>query len=59
MFAENGDMQSISLHVLFVNDKNVFDNITGNSITVKRCVKFSFYTVTENSSAVKRYVCRK
>ena len=48
-------MQNISLHVLFVNDKNVLD-ITGNSNTVKRYVKFLFYNVTENSSTVKK-VC--
>ena len=54
MFVENGNMQNISLHVLFVNDKNVFDNITGNSNTVKRYVKFLFYNVIENSSTVKK-----
>ena len=35
MFVENGNMQNIPLHVLYVNDKNVFDNITGNSNTVR------------------------
>ena len=59
MFVENGNIQNISLHVLFVNDKNVFDSITGTGNTAKRYVKFLFFIITENSSAVKRYVCRK
>ena len=42
MFVENGNMQNIPLHVLFVNDKSVFD-ITGNSNTVKGYVKFFIF----------------
>ena len=40
MFIENGYMQSISMHDLFVNDKKYFDNVIGNSITVKGYTKF-------------------
>ena len=38
MLVENGYLQSISMHVLFVNDKQFFDNATGNSSNVKRYV---------------------
>ena len=57
MSVENGYMKKTSMHVLFVNDKH-FDNSTGNSITVKRYIKF-FDNVTEKSITVKRYVCRR